>query len=162
MSFRVPVCNLHVLDFSEDKIFIQMKARLNTHSKSISDQPAITKKDVSYKLSDIDKLYEYMRLDKEQTGLNNEILVDDCKSYKRDNHPLLIFVHNVGKEYVPISVARRPKILDKDIQLKISHEDIEKIKKFVSINVNLIKDFANEKISVANFVKLIIKSKNIQ
>ncbi|MDE6824102.1 MAG: hypothetical protein K2J27_05155 [Duncaniella sp.] len=117
----------------------------------------IRKEVYSYKLQDIDKLYEYMRLDKEHTGLNNDILVDDCKSYKRDNHPLLIFVQNVGKEYVPISVAKQPKILDKDIQLKISHEDIEKIKKFVSINADLIQDFANEKISVANFIKLIAK-----
>ena len=139
-----------------------MKARLNNHPKSISDQPVFTKKDVSYKLQYIDKLYEYMRLDKEQTGLNNNILVDDCKSYKRDNHPLLIFVHNVGKEYVPISVARRPKILDKDIQLKISREDIEEIKKFVSINADLIRTFANKKIDVFEFIRLIIKSKNIQ
>ena len=139
-----------------------MKARLNNHSKSISDQPVFTKKDVSYKLQYIDKLYEYMRLDKEQTGLNNNILVDDCKSYKRDNHPLLIFVQNVGKEYVPISVAKRPKILDKDIQLKISREDIEEIKKFVSINADLIRTFANKKIDVFEFIRLIIKSKNIQ
>ena len=103
-----------------------------------------------------------MRLDKEQTGLNNNILVDDCKSYKRDNHPLLIFVQNVGKEYVPISVAKRPKILDKDIQLKISREDIEEIKKFVSINADLIRTFANKKIDVFEFIRLIIKSKNIQ
>ena len=139
-----------------------MKARLNNHPKSISDQPVFTKKDVSYKLQYIDKLYEYMRLDKEQTGLNNNILVDDCKSYKRDNHPLLIFVQNVGKEYVPISVAKRPKILDKDIQLKISREDIEEIKKFVSINADLIRTFANKKIDVFEFIRLIIKSKNIQ
>ena len=117
----------------------------------------IRKEVYSYKLQDIDKLYEYMRLDKEQTGLNNEILVDDCKSYKRDKHPLLIFVQNADKEYVPISVAKQPKILDKDIQLKISRGDIEKIKKFVSINVDLIQDFSNEKISVANFIKLITK-----
>lgn len=110
-----------------------------------------------YKLKDFDTLYEYMRLDQEQTGLDNEILVDDCRSYKRDNHQLLIFVRNGRNEYVLISVERQPQILEKNINMRLSDSEMEKILSFISTNFDLLYDFANEKVNVADFVKSINK-----
>ena len=109
------------------------------------------------KLSDKDKLYEYMRLDATQTGLDNEILVDDCGSYKRDRHPLLIFVSNDEKEYIPISVERNPQILDNDVRIKIPLTDIEKIKLFIIMNMELLRAFANEEIDAIEFLHSLIK-----
>ncbi len=111
----------------------------------------------SYKLQNLDKLYEYVRLDKEQSGLNVDILVDDCQSYKRDGHPLLAFIQNDGKEYIPVSVETTPQILDADLHINIPAPDLESALKFISINADLIRDFADERIDLIRLTKSLNK-----
>ncbi len=92
----------------------------------------------SYELKDKEELYEYMRLGKEKTGLDVDILIDDCASYKKLNHPLLLFICINDNEYIPISIEKEPKVLT-NIEISTIQNTIDGVKRFISTNHKLIK-----------------------
>lgn len=108
-----------------------------------------------YKMYHPDELFGYTRLMPKETGLNYAIFVDDEKSYKRDNHQPLLFVkngnNNIPTDFIPISISSNPSILDHDIVLNISTEDIKMVQSFIKSNLELLLRFANEKISHVDF-----------
>lgn len=100
-----------------------------------------------YSLVDTDELTEYMWLKPKITSLEYDIFVDDGEAHIRGNHILLVFVRN-GKnkscnEFIPISVSNNPKILDFDIKISISPEDMYDIRNFIIVNKNLLIKISN-------------------
>lgn len=110
-----------------------------------------------YELIDPEELTEYMWLKPSVTFLKYDIFVDDGGAYIRGNHPLLIFVRNgVGREcddFIPISVSNDPKILNVNMGINISVEDMFEIKQFIINNRQLLIDFSNSRMLPDKFVE---------
>lgn len=111
----------------------------------------------SYKMTDLDELMEYMWLKPQVSLLNVDVFIDDGGAYKRYKHSILVFVRNgydkSVSDFFPISVSINPQILDDDIELHISEEDIVSIKTFIRNNVALLTLMAKAKISHDMFVE---------
>ena len=106
-----------------------------------------------------DDLMEYAKLGKQYTGLNVDIFVDDGEAYKRNKHPLWIYVRNGYSNtdsFFPVVVSKTPFVpshISKD-DINIQEADLEAVMVFVSINALLLRDFANEKVEHMDFYKI--------
>ena len=132
-----------------------MRSMAAAESRGISD---------GYKLSCPDELMEYMRLWPKHTGLNMDIFVDDAGSYKRNSHQLLLFICNGYDSdfdgFIPMSVENKPRILDDEIEIKISYDDIFAVQDFVQWNLDKLIALADRKMSQTDFVDSIRTQKN--
>ena len=119
-----------------------------------------------YQMDSLDDLMEFMWLRPERTHLNVDIFVDDGGSYIRHNHCLLLFVRNGYErtccEFIPFRVSESPVILDDAIELKISDDDVLKVRDFIVANIKKLEDLADRKISQIEFVsRLVVPEKNL-
>lgn len=93
-----------------------------------------------YKLTCPDELMEFMWLKPGVTGLNVDIFVDDGMSYERNNHVLLLFIRNgndkTANSFIPMSVSDKPCVLDGEMDLNISHDDILAVQDFIRSNLS--------------------------
>ena len=108
-------------------------------------------------LTSLDELMEYMWLKPDRTGLKVDIFVDDCGSYERYGHPLLLWARNgYGREvseFIPFLVSDRPAILNSEIDCSISEEDVAAIQDFIQRNLlNLVK-LPSDQINQIDFVE---------
>ena len=114
-----------------------------------------------YRMSNIDELFGYTRLDKVRTGLNVTLFADSTRAYKMYNHIPLLFARNgyneAIKEYIPFSIAPHSQILDQGIDLKINYSDVFTIQNFIRENFRGLRDLANEKIDDVDFLSSIRK-----
>ena len=110
-------------------------------------------------LIDIDELMEYMWLKPKITGLNVDIFVDDCGSYERYNHPLLLWARNgydrSVSEFIPFLISNKPIILNTDIEYHITYNDIFAIQDFIQYNLSNLIKLPSDLISQIDFVKSI-------
>lgn len=115
---------------------------------------------------DSDKLMEYAWLRPQLTGLNVDVFVDDGGSYMRDGHELALLARNGYDEsitdFLCFSVTETPYILNEVHDNNIGYDDIFQICNFIRLNLDIIQDFANDKISLSGLVKAFKKVSNIE
>ena len=121
-------------------------------------------KEEKCELTSLDELMEYMWLKPDRTGLKVDIFVDDCGSYERYGHPLLLWARNgYGREvseFIPFLISDKPVILNSEIDCCISEEDMAEIQDFIQCNLlNLVK-LPSDQISQIEFVESVEKSWN--
>lgn len=116
-----------------------------------------TMKEETYSLTDVDELMEYMWLKPDRTGLRVDIFVDDCGSYERYGHPLLLWARNgYGREvseFIPFLVSDQPTILNSGIDCRISEEDVVAILGFIQRNLEILVKLPADLISQTDFVE---------
>ena len=116
-----------------------------------------TMEEEKYSLTDVDELMEYMWLKPDRTGLKVDIFVDDCGSYERYGHPLLLWVRNgYGREvseFIPFLISGQPVILNSGIDCRISEEDVVAIKGFIQRNLEILVKLPADLISQTDFVE---------
>ena len=116
-----------------------------------------TMKEEKYSLTDVDELMEYMWLKPDRTGLKVDIFVDDCGSYERYGHPLLLWVRNgYGREvseFIPFLISGQPVILNSGIDCRISEEDVVAILGFIQRNLEILVKLPADLISQTDFVE---------
>lgn len=114
-------------------------------------------KEETYSLTDVDELMEYMWLKPDRTGLRVDIFVDDCGSYERYGHPLLLWVRNgYGREvseFIPFLISGQPVILNSGIDCRISEEDVVAILGFIQRNLDILVKLPADLISQIDFVE---------
>lgn len=114
-------------------------------------------KEETYSLTDVDELMEYMWLKPDRTGLRVDIFVDDCGSYERYGHPLLLWVRNgYGREvseFIPFLISGQPVILNSGIDCRISEEDVVAILGFIQRNLEILVKLPADLISQTDFVE---------
>ena len=100
---------------------------------------------------------EYMWLKPDRTGLKVDIFVDDCGSYERYGHPLLLWVRNgYGREvseFIPFLISGQPVILNSGIDCRISEEDVVAILGFIQRNLEILVKLPADLISQTDFVE---------
>lgn len=110
-----------------------------------------------YALQHPDELMGYRYLNKDKTGIDVDIFVDDGEAYKRDGHKPLLFVRNgydkMNFEFVPISVSQTPYIMNREMKINIIKGDIRKIFIFIRKNLSLLLRLANMEIDQVDFLK---------
>lgn len=97
-----------------------------------------------------DQLFEYAKLLPSQTGLKTIVYVDDGGAYIRNQHPLVILFRNgysESAELMAILVSKSPTLYSSSGILGISTVDYSDILSFVSLNADLLQDFADEKVN---------------
>ena len=102
-----------------------------------------------------DDLLEYCRLRPSDTGLRVDMFLDDCGAYKRNNHPLQVYMQNdYGNvaEVLPIEVDSSTYNTLPPPNIGISFDDYQKVLEFIGKNKNLIKQLADSRISHLNFI----------
>ena len=116
-----------------------------------------TMEEEKYSLTDVDELMEYMWLKPDRTGLRVDIFVDDCGSYERYGHPLLLWVRNgYGREvseFIPFLISGQPVILNSGIDCRISEEDVVAILGFIQQNLEILVKLPADLISQTDFVE---------
>lgn len=116
-----------------------------------------TMKEEKYTLTDVDELMEYMWLKPDRTGLRVDIFVDDCGSYERYRHPLLLWARNgYGREvseFIPFLISGQPVILNSGIDCRISEEDVVAILCFIQRNLEILVKLPADLISQTDFVE---------
>ena len=116
-----------------------------------------TMEEEKYSLTDVDELMEYMWLKPDRTGLRVDIFVDDCGSYERYGHPLLLWVRNgYGREvseFIPFPISGQPVILNSGIDCRISEEDVVAILGFIQRNLEILVKLPADLISQTDFVE---------
>lgn len=116
-----------------------------------------TMEEETYSLTDVDELMEYMWLKPDRTGLKVDIFVDDCGSYERYGHPLLLWVRNgYGREvseFIPFLISGQPVILNSGIDCRISEEDVVAILGFIQRNLEILVKLPADLISQTDFVE---------
>ena len=116
-----------------------------------------TMEEEKYSLTDVDELMEYMWLKPDRTGLKVDIFVDDCGSYERYGHPLLLWVRNgYGREvseFIPFLISGQPVILNSGIDCRISEEDVVAILGFIQQNLEILVKLPADLISQTDFVE---------
>ena len=93
-----------------------------------------------------DEIFGYTRLSSKETGLKNDIFVDDSSLYQEYNHPLWLYVLNGNDDIydvIPISISYNPQILMKNPKLNFSRNDLRKIFIFIKKNKKALDDCAN-------------------
>lgn len=93
-----------------------------------------------------DEIFGYTRLSSKETGLKNDIFVDDSSLYQEYNHPLWLYVLNGNNDIydvIPISISYNPQILMKNPKLNFSRNDLRKIFIFIKKNKETLVDCAN-------------------
>ena len=107
-----------------------------------------------------DNTIEYLYLSKEKTGLNVDIYIDDCSSYKRHQHPLWAYFcdgYSHNDRLIPISISKDPVIEIHNCDINLSSIDLNSVRRFIRQNLQLIKDIADERIDSVEFVTQITK-----
>ena len=116
-----------------------------------------TMEEEKYSLTDVDELMEYMWLKPDRTGLKVDIFVDDCGSYERYGHPLLLWVRNGDgrevSEFIPFLISGQPVILNSGIDCRISEEDVVAILGFIQRNLEILVKLPADLISQTDFVE---------
>ena len=112
-------------------------------------------------LTSLDELMEYMWLKPDRTGLKVDIFVDDCGSYERYGHPLLLWARNgYGREvseFIPFLVSEKPVILNSGIDCQISDDDVAAIQGFIRRNLEILVKLPSDLISQPDFVESVKK-----
>lgn len=138
---------------------LSMREKLRMAKKKHIDLMAnsSTMKEEKYTLTDVDELMEYMWLKPDRTGLKVDIFVDDCGSYERYGHPLLLWVRNgYGREvseFIPFLISGQPVILNSGIDCRISEEDVVAILGFIQRNLEILVKLPADLISQTDFVE---------
>jgi len=112
-------------------------------------------------IENTDGTIEYLYLSKEKTGLNVDIYVDDCSSYKRHKHPLWLYFcdgYSHDEKLIPIVISNNPTIPIDNCEINLSSIDITSIIQFIKNNAQLLKALANEMIDSISFEEQIIKT----
>lgn len=119
------------------------------------------KQQKAYQLTDIEEIIEYMWLKPRRTGLAVDIFVDDGGSYKLHEHQLLVLVRNGYdvdfKEFIPVSVQDEPYVMDADVAIKISPEDLAAVYAFIRSNMQGLISLADCKITQEEFIETLKK-----
>lgn len=142
---------------------LSMREKLRMAKKKHIDLMAnsSTMKEEKYTLTDVDELMEYMWLKPDRTGLKVDIFVDDCGSYERYGHPLLLWARNgYGREvseFIPFLVSDQPVILNSGIDCRISEEDVVAIQGFIQRNLEILVELPSDQISQTDFVESLKK-----
>ena len=109
-----------------------------------------------YSLTDVDELMEYMWLKPDRTGLKVDIFVDDCGSYERYGHPLLLWARNgygcEVSEFIPFLVSDQPVILNSEIDCHISEDEVVAIQGFIQRSLEILVELPSDQISQTDFV----------
>lgn len=112
-------------------------------------------------LSHPDELMEFLWVKPKISGINVDIFVDDSKSYKRNNRPLLLFARNgydkSVDEFIPFSISEHPSVLNDEMEFNISYDDIFLIQDFIQVNCQLISNLADYTISQREFFDNVVK-----
>ena len=99
------------------------------------------------KMKDHENLSEYMWLKHTTSGMRVDIFVDDGMSYQRHEHELLLLVRNGYArdidEFIPFSISKEPCMLDKDIELEITDDDVKSVLAFIQTNIDALQKIAN-------------------
>lgn len=108
-------------------------------------------------------LTEMSNLRKNQTGLPVNIWVDDIGVERKSKHnqPRIKFQNDnadrMHEETISMSISENPEILQKNQKINISNEDVNKIKKFVKLNKNVLIEYWNQNIELLELFKRIKK-----
>jgi hypothetical protein len=124
---------------------------LNTIAESMVSGVMMTYEEFrQYFDSDNREVTEYLVLHEKDTGLPVKISVDDRLSNKTQNHSLWAYFKNnykfAPRDVLPITISDNPIIPIKDYKLKISKADLNKVIKFITLNLELIRDLGNDRI----------------
>ena len=83
--------------------------------------------------------------------------MDDCGSYERYGHPLLLWARNgYGREvseFIPFLVSEKPVILNSGIDCQISDDDVAAIQGFIQRNLEILVELPSDQISQIDFVE---------
>jgi len=114
--------------------------------------------------------FEWCSVSTEYTGLPLVIYLDEIGKERQqaDNsdHPKLPYQPNLMIEnnysgnhwdVVPISISPKPIILEQSLFIKISSNDIKKVKNFIIENYNLLMKHWNQKISTQDLTNALLK-----
>ena len=118
----------------------------------------------SYKLHELE-LAEYTRVLPKQSGINACIYIDECKSYKRWNHPLWVIVSDSDPytdQWIALSISDNPQILLYGNPTQNKHNILSWLDKctlFVSKFYNVIENISNELID-SDIIYTILSSYN--
>ena len=121
-----------------------------------------------YRKYNYDETFEYLRLYKEDTNVDVEILVDSAHSYARHNHPLWLYFRNGYGEYkddeelVPMSICANPKIMIFDFKQNVTDSTLYRIENFICRNRKVLESYANERISCTALCRYFKTCKLIQ
>lgn len=124
---------------------------MDSYKGIISDTLRGDERERPYKLQHPDELFGYTRVMPEDSGLSNAIFIDREGSFIRDGHQPLLFVKN-GKnnnpmDFIPFSLSEKASILDNDIELHLTDDEIRAVQVFIRDNLKLLRGFADESIS---------------
>lgn len=103
-----------------------------------------------------DGLLEFCRLRPSDTGLSVEIFLDDGGAYKRNNHPLQVYVQNdYGNvaNVLPIEVDASSLNTLSPPNIGISLDDYQEVLGFISKNKDLIKQLADGQVDHLDFYR---------
>ena len=104
-----------------------------------------------------DDLLEYCRLRPSDTGLGVAVFLDDGGAYKRNHHPLQVYMQNdYGNvaNVLPIEVETNTNAIPAT-NIGISLDDYQKVLEFISKNKDLIKQLADGQIGHLDFLRSI-------
>ena len=89
-------------------------------------------------MKDHENLSEYMWLKHTTSGMRVDIFVDDGID-----------------EFIPFSISKEPCMLDKDIELEITDDDVKSVLAFIQTNIDALQKIANQDITQEAFVAAI-------
>ena len=117
-----------------------------------------------YKNQDPMELYEYATLESSQTNLPIRCYVDEGLSYKRHRHPLWLYVtngYNHTPSIIPFSICANPTTLfnSKDSNVRLSRQDINKVRQFIRLNLKNLIQLGEGKIGFDAFCAILIPIK---
>ncbi len=85
-----------------------------------------------------------------------DIFVDDCVSYERYGHPLLLWARNgygcEVSEFIPFLVSDQPVILNSEIDCHISEDEVVAIQGFIQRSLEILVELPSDQISQTDFV----------
>jgi hypothetical protein len=109
-----------------------------------------------------ENLDEMATLRKDRSGLPVNLYLDDSMSYKRGGHARRIKFQPdksnrpITNQMVPMSIEDDPKIME-PVKLKLSAQDVEKVRAFVKANKDLLIQLSDMKIDILEFITRMIK-----
>jgi hypothetical protein len=109
------------------------------------------------------RIEEMATLRKSDSGLPVNLYLDDVGSWSKSGHWKRIkFQANKNnsantRTMVPMSISDDPQILIKNPRLSLSAKDVEKVKNFVRANKDILLLLADEKISILEFGRRMVK-----
>lgn len=105
-----------------------------------------------------DDLIEYWRMKPPKTGLNVEIFLDDGEAYKRNGHPLWVYMQNDYNNFtnvIPIEVDSVNQVmLGVPKNIGINMGDYQQVLKYINLNKELIKQLADCDIDHLEYIEL--------